>query len=91
MTEVETATALVRRAAGGHDAVLKAQARVWSSDVLLSVTTRLLKLFSASDLVSSRALQDLRAAADAADPLEAQRGRLADMDFIAAAITGRDA
>jgi alkylation response protein AidB-like acyl-CoA dehydrogenase len=87
IAEVETAAALTRSAAAGHDPVLKAQARVWASDTLLGATTRLLKLFSASELVSPWALQELHASADAAGALEAQRGRLADMDYIARAIT----
>jgi alkylation response protein AidB-like acyl-CoA dehydrogenase len=89
MTEVETAIALVRAAASTNDLLRKAQARVWASDVLLSATTRLLKLFSASGVLSDAAFAELRAAADEPGMLLAQRGRLADMDYIARAITGQ--
>ena len=80
MTEVETSIALVRAAASKNDALLKAQSRVWASDVRLATATRLLKLFSATGV-------------EMKDPhlcgaIAAQRGRMADMDFIAAAIAG---
>ena len=89
IAEVETAIALVNAAANRNDLLQKAQSRVWASDVLLSTTTRLLKLFSASEIISPWALEALHVSADATCALEAQRGRLADMDFIARAITGQ--
>jgi alkylation response protein AidB-like acyl-CoA dehydrogenase len=88
MVEVETAIALVRAAASRNDALLKAQARVWASDVALSVPTRLLKLFRASDVLESQAFAGLSASADLGGALELQSGRLADMDAIARLITG---
>jgi alkylation response protein AidB-like acyl-CoA dehydrogenase len=89
MVEVETAVALVRAAASGNDALLKAQARVWASDVALSVPVRLLKLFRASGVLTPDAFSRLSAAADCAGALEMQSGRLADLDLIARLITGR--
>jgi alkylation response protein AidB-like acyl-CoA dehydrogenase len=89
MAEVETAIALVRAAASRNDALHKAQARVWASDVRLSTANRLLKLFAASCVLAPAAFADLSAAADLPGALAAQCGRLADMDFIARAITGR--
>jgi len=81
IVEVETAVALVRRAGISGDSLLEAQARVWASDVALSVPARLSKLFAASGAA------DLRAAADLDGSIALQAGRLADLDFIARAIT----
>jgi len=79
ITELETAAALVRSAGISGDDLLQAQARVCASDVALSVATRLSKLFTSAGV-------------DALDPdfagvLALQSGRLADLDFIAKAIT----
>jgi alkylation response protein AidB-like acyl-CoA dehydrogenase len=81
VVEVEVAVALVRTAGISGDALLQAQARVWGSDVALSVTTRLLKLFSASNI------DKLAKAADLAGVIALQSGRLADLDFVARTIT----
>jgi alkylation response protein AidB-like acyl-CoA dehydrogenase len=81
IAEVETAIALVNAAASKNDPLQKAQSRVWASDVLLAATTRLLRLFSAAGIASPPA--------GVMDAFEAQRGRLADMDYIARAITGQ--
>jgi alkylation response protein AidB-like acyl-CoA dehydrogenase len=89
MTEVETAVALVRAAASKRDSLLKAQARVWATDVALSVTTRLLKLFSAADVLDPDARAVLGTAADVPGIVALQSGRLADMDLIAQTIAGR--
>jgi alkylation response protein AidB-like acyl-CoA dehydrogenase len=89
ITEVETAVALVRAAAVKHDRLMEAQARVWASDVALSVPVRLLKLFSASGVLAPAAFAELSGAADLPGAVAAQASRLADMDYIAAAITGR--
>ena len=86
IAEVETAVALVRAARFGEP-LLKAQARVWASDVALSVPTRLLKLFSAARVLEPAAFEDFRAAADLPGAIALQSGRLADLDFIARAIT----
>jgi alkylation response protein AidB-like acyl-CoA dehydrogenase len=87
IAEVETAVTLVRAAARSGDALRQAQARVWASDVALSVPTRLLKLFSASGVLAPTAFEDFHAAADLPGAIALQTGRLADLDFIARAIT----
>jgi alkylation response protein AidB-like acyl-CoA dehydrogenase len=87
IVEVETAVALVRAVGLSGDALLQAQARVWASDVVLSVPTRLTKLFSASCVLKPAALEGLVAAADLPGAIAMQSGRLADLDFIARAIT----
>lgn len=89
MAEVETAVALVRKAASTTDQLVKAQARVWTSDVALSVSTRLLKLFSASEVLEPEAFNLLSTAADLPGTLALQSGRLADLDMIARTITAR--
>ena len=76
IVEVETAVALVRAAGLSGDALLKAQARVWASEVAMSVPMRLLKLSDA-----------YLAAADLPGVVALQSGKLADLDFIAKAIT----
>jgi alkylation response protein AidB-like acyl-CoA dehydrogenase len=87
IVEVETAVALVRAAGLSGDALLHAQARVWASDVALSVPMRLLKLFCASGVLAPAAFDDFRAAADLPGAMALQSGRLADLDFIARTIT----
>jgi alkylation response protein AidB-like acyl-CoA dehydrogenase len=87
MAEIETAIALVRAAASKNDPLLKAQARVWSSEVRLSGATRLLKLFSASGILAPNEFDALSAGADLPGAIADQSGRLADMDLIAATIT----
>jgi alkylation response protein AidB-like acyl-CoA dehydrogenase len=87
MTEVETAVELVRAAGAGGDALKRAQARVWASDVALSVPTRLLKLFTSADVLTPAALADLENAANLSGAIALQAGRLADRDFIAREIT----
>ncbi|HEX7706369.1 MAG TPA: acyl-CoA dehydrogenase family protein [Thermoanaerobaculia bacterium] len=87
IVEIETAIALVRSAALSGDSLLEAQARVCACDVALSVPARLLKLFSASGVLSPEALADFAAAADLSGAISLQSGRLADRDFIARAIT----
>lgn len=87
IAEVETAIALVRAAARSGEALAKAQARVWASDVALSASARMLKLFSASGVLEPAAIEDFEKAADLPGAFAMQAGRLADMDFIARAIT----
>ncbi|MCA1732143.1 MAG: hypothetical protein LC732_00900 [Acidobacteria bacterium] len=87
ITEVETAIALARAAGISGDALLEAQSRVWAADVAVSVPTRLLKLFSASNVLSVPAFEELYAAADLPGAMALQSGSLADQDFIAHAIT----
>jgi alkylation response protein AidB-like acyl-CoA dehydrogenase len=78
IVEVETAVALVRAAGVSGDPVLKAQSRVWASEIAVSVPMRILKLFANPSLES---------AADLEAVIALQSGRLADMDLIASAIT----
>ncbi len=87
IVEVETAVALVHAAAVSESALLRAQARVWASDVALSAPMRLLKLFSASRILQPDAFERFRASADVPGAIALQSGRLADLDFIAHAIT----
>ena len=87
IVEVETAVALVRAVGLSGDPLSKAQARVWASDVALSVPTRLLKLFSASGVLDAGKFEEFRTAADLPGVYALQSGRLADLDFIAHAIT----
>ena len=87
IVEVETAVALVRAAGISGDDLLKAQARVWASDVALSVPARLVKLFTASNALDAESLAGFRAAADLDGAMALQAGRLADLDFIAGGIT----
>jgi alkylation response protein AidB-like acyl-CoA dehydrogenase len=86
IVEVETACALVRAVGLDGDALAKAQARVWASEVAMSVPTRVLKLVAAAD-IDAAAAEGLRKAADLEGALAMQAGRLADMDFIAKTIT----
>ncbi len=87
IAELETAVALVRSAGISEDPVLQAQSRIWGSDVALSVPTRLMKLFSASGILDASELDDLQRTADLPGAIATQSGRLADMDFVAKAIT----
>jgi alkylation response protein AidB-like acyl-CoA dehydrogenase len=87
MTEVETAVALARAAAGRGSELQQAQSRVWASEVALSVPARLLKLFSASAILTRSGLDALGVSADLQGSIELQAGRLADMDAIARTIT----
>lgn len=89
MAEVETAVALARAAAVSDDALLKAQARVWASDVALSVPARLLKTLSAAATLDAAELGRLSALGDLNGAVALQAGRLADMDLVAREITAR--
>jgi len=83
VVELETAVALVRAAGITADELLRAQARVWASEVAVSVPVRIVKLFSAANVLDA----ELLAAADLTSAIALQSGRLADCDFIARAIT----
>lgn len=87
IVEVETAVAFVRTAGISGDALLQAQARVYASDVAVSVPIRLLKLFSASAVLDGATFGEFAAAAQLPDAIALQSGRLADLDFIAKTIT----
>lgn len=87
IADLETAVALVRAAGISGDELLKAQSRVWASDVAGSVPVRLLKLFRASDALDAPAFAELESSADLSGAIALQAGRLADLDFIAKGIT----
>ena len=89
MADVETAVALSRAAARADNPLLKAQARVWASDVALSVPARLLKVVAAAGTIPPADFTRLSALGDLDAAIACQAGRLADMDAIAAAITAR--
>ncbi len=88
MTEVETAVALVRAAAGKDDELLKAQARLWASQTAMSVPTRILAAMTASAALGEADVSRLTGLADLDGAVALQAGRLADMDFVAERITG---
>jgi len=90
IVEVETAVALVRSAGISSDPLLQAQARVWACEVALAVRVRLLKLFSASAVLEPVVFENFRVAAGLEEAIAMQSGRLADLDFIAKAITTGD-
>jgi alkylation response protein AidB-like acyl-CoA dehydrogenase len=79
IVEVEIAVALVRAAGISGDPLLQAQSRVHASDVALSVAVRLAKLFTGAGVEPPPI--------DFAELVAFQSGRIADMDFIARAIT----
>jgi alkylation response protein AidB-like acyl-CoA dehydrogenase len=88
MTEVETAVALARAAARGHDELLRTQSRLWGCHVALEVPTRLLAVLSASNGVGPEDFSRLRRLGDLDGAVALQAGRLADMNFVAERITG---
>ncbi|MFB3852335.1 MAG: acyl-CoA dehydrogenase family protein [Vicinamibacterales bacterium] len=83
MAEVETATALARAAGRSNEPLLKAQSRVWASEVALSVPARVLKVLSAAGTLGAAEFEKLSALGDLNAAVALQAGRLADMDFIA--------
>jgi alkylation response protein AidB-like acyl-CoA dehydrogenase len=87
VAETETAVALVRAAGISGNPLLEAQARVWASEVALSVPTRLVRIVSAASVLDAAASAEFLAAADLPGAVALQAGRLADMDFIAKTIT----
>jgi len=87
MTEVETAVALVRAASRSDNALLKAQARIWASEIALSVPTRLLSVLSSSGGLSTDDFETLKVLGNLDGALALQAGRFADLDFIAKTIT----
>jgi hypothetical protein len=89
MTEVETAVALARAATRSGDALMLAQARVWSSDIALSVPARLLKVMAQAGTIEAAEFARLGELGSLAQAIGDQAGRLADMDFIAKAITAK--
>jgi alkylation response protein AidB-like acyl-CoA dehydrogenase len=88
MTEVETAIALVRAAAQKGDDLLKAQARLWASQVAVSAPSRILCAISAASVLGREDFCRLSQLADVNGAIALQAGRLADMDLVAERITG---
>lgn len=87
MADVETAVALARAAARSTNALQAAQSRVWAGEVALSVPVRLLTVFEGSGALDDGELKALRGLADLDGALALQRGRFADLEFIARTIT----
>jgi alkylation response protein AidB-like acyl-CoA dehydrogenase len=88
MTEVETAVALAKAAAHKDDDLLKAQSRLWASQVALGAPARVLAAMSAAGGASSEDLARLQREGDLDGAIALQAGRLADMNFVAQRITG---
>jgi alkylation response protein AidB-like acyl-CoA dehydrogenase len=88
MTEVETAVALARAAAAQAGDLMKAQSRLWASQVALGVPSRILAALSASNGLGADDLARLRRLGDLEGGLTLQAGRLADMNLVAEGITG---
>lgn len=88
MTEVETAVALARAATVKHDDLLKAQSRIWASQVAMGVPVRVLSAMSGAGGVLSEDLARLQREGDLDGAVALQAGRLADMNFVAERITG---
>ena len=88
MTEVETAVALARAAARKDDELLKAQSRLWASQVALGAPARVLSAMSAAGGASAEDLARLQREGDLDGAIALQAGRLADMNLVAQRITG---
>jgi hypothetical protein len=88
MTEVEPAVALARLAARRHDDLMKAQSRLWASQVAMSVPSRVLAAMSAAGGAAPEDLARLQREGDLDGAVALQAGRLADMNFVAERITG---
>jgi hypothetical protein len=88
MTEVETGVALARLATQRNDDLMKAQSRLWASQVALSVPSRVLAAMSAAGGVAPDDLARLQREGDLEGAIGLQAGRLADMNFVAERLTG---
>jgi alkylation response protein AidB-like acyl-CoA dehydrogenase len=88
MTDVETAVALARSAAKGSSGLLKAQSRLWASQITLGVPARLLAVLSASGGIGPEDYVRLQRLGDLNEGIALQSGGLADMNFVAEQITG---
>jgi alkylation response protein AidB-like acyl-CoA dehydrogenase len=88
MTEVETAVALARLATHRNDDLMKAQARLWASQVALSVPSRVLSAMCAAGGVAPDDLARLQREGDLDGAIGLQAGRLADMNYVAERLTG---
>ncbi len=91
MAEVETAVALAKAAAAQDGDLLKAQSRLWASQVALSVPSRILAALTASNGLGAEDLERLRKLGDLDGALAFQAGGLADMNLVAEALTGMKA
>jgi alkylation response protein AidB-like acyl-CoA dehydrogenase len=89
MTEVETAVALARVAAQKNDPLTLAQSRVWAAEIAITVPMRVLKVMASAGTVEPAELARLMELGNLSQAITDQAGRLADMDFIAQAITAR--
>ncbi len=88
MADVETAVALTRAAAAKGTPLLKAQARLWASQVVLSVPARILAAVSASGLVGADEFARLQKLGNLEGAIALQAGGLDDMNFVAEQLTG---
>jgi alkylation response protein AidB-like acyl-CoA dehydrogenase len=88
MADVETAIALAKAAAAKGDALMKAQARLWASEVAVNVPVRILSALNAAGTLPEADLSRLTALGDVNTGLAARAGRLSDMNFVAEQITG---
>jgi hypothetical protein len=88
MTEVETAVALARLATRRNDDLMKAQSRLWASQVAISVPARVLAAMSAAGGAAAEDLARLQQEGDLHGAIALQAGRLADMNFVAERLTG---
>jgi hypothetical protein len=87
MADVETAVALAKAAAKSGNDLQKAQSRIWAAEVAVEVPSRLLKLFSASGLVSAEDMKGFIAEADLPGAIALRASVINDMDFVAETIT----
>ncbi len=87
MADLETSVALAKAAAKSGNDLQKAQSRIWAAEVGVEVPTRLLKLFSASGLVSEADMKGFIAEADLPGAIAARANIVSDMDFVAKTIT----
>ena len=88
MTEVETAVALALAATRKNDDLMKAQSRLWASQVAMGVPVRVLAALSAAGGVAPDDMARLQREGDLDGAVALQAGRLADMNFVAERITG---
>ena len=67
---------------------MKAQSRLWASQVAMSVPARVLAAMSAAGGSAPEDLSRLQREGDLDGAIALQAGRLADMNFVAERITG---
>jgi hypothetical protein len=67
---------------------MRAQSRLWSSQVAMSVPSQILTSLSAAGGTSADDLARLQREGDLDGGIALQAGRLADMNFVAERITG---